>query len=518
MQGDNLVQERDFQRALKASPYEEKDLPQLSAKIGETYTRLTPEQKQQLQELADDLDTYSPEDLQNLKYFLTYLSQNRRRYGEILQKMYAMGVVEEGDVPEEYDPAFFSVLLGLVNQTIAKRKEAGTEQEAPEAPEAPEGFAKGGIASLKAAARKVQAAGRDGDTVLAHINPAEAALLKRMGGAGSINPKTGLPEYKSFFSKIWKFIKKAAPIILPIALGFIPGVNLIAAGFIGSGLGSLIAGAKPKDALKSAIFGGLTAGIGAGISGALSSTGSGFMAGVQNALPSAFGGAPASANAFSNLFNVSGAGAATGAGDPAPAALSRGPLSVDTFGNPVLSAAQMAEGAAPLDAFGNRVLSTAQIAEAAKPASTTGIGSLVDKGVALVQQYPKTSLALAGGLGALVASGMGKKDKAAAPLTKGETAEQLMAENPGRYVFDIANFRPRSTTGMGLFSAAAGGLADQGGKVDGPGTGTSDSIPARLSDGEFVFTAKAVRGAGGGDRMKGAKKMYEMMHKFERTA
>lgn len=29
------------------------------------------------------------------------------------------------------------------------------------------------------------------------------------------------------------------------------------------------------------------------------------------------------------------------------------------------------------------------------------------------------------------------------------------------------------------------------GKVEGPGTGTSDSIPARLSDGEFVFTRKA---------------------------
>ena len=29
------------------------------------------------------------------------------------------------------------------------------------------------------------------------------------------------------------------------------------------------------------------------------------------------------------------------------------------------------------------------------------------------------------------------------------------------------------------------------GEVEGPGTGVSDSIPARLSDGEFVFTKKA---------------------------
>ena len=34
------------------------------------------------------------------------------------------------------------------------------------------------------------------------------------------------------------------------------------------------------------------------------------------------------------------------------------------------------------------------------------------------------------------------------------------------------------------------------GEVEGPGTGTSDSIPALLSDGEFVFTAKSVKHIG----------------------
>jgi len=37
--------------------------------------------------------------------------------------------------------------------------------------------------------------GRYGDTMLAHINPQEAAILKSMGGAGTINPQTGLPEF-----------------------------------------------------------------------------------------------------------------------------------------------------------------------------------------------------------------------------------------------------------------------------------------------------------------------------------
>ena len=55
-----------------------------------------------------------------------------------------------------------------------------------------------------------------------------------------------------------------------------------------------------------------------------------------------------------------------------------------------------------------------------------------------------------------------------------------------------------------------------GGEIMGPGTPTSDSIPAMLSDGEFVMNAKAVRGAGGGDRKKGAQRMYAMMRQFER--
>ena len=68
--------------------------------------------------------------------------------------------------------------------------------------------------------------------------------------------------------------------------------------------------------------------------------------------------------------------------------------------------------------------------------------------------------------------------------------------------------------------AAEGGVMDlqDGGESKGPGTGTSDSIPAMLSDGEFVMTAKAVRGAGGGDRREGARKMYEAMDRLEARA
>ena len=50
------------------------------------------------------------------------------------------------------------------------------------------------------------------------------------------------------------------------------------------------------------------------------------------------------------------------------------------------------------------------------------------------------------------------------------------------------------------------------GEVDGPGTGTSDSIPAMLSDGEFVFTAKATKQIGVDKlrkQMKSAEEEYD---------
>ena len=46
----------------------------------------------------------------------------------------------------------------------------------------------------------------------------------------------------------------------------------------------------------------------------------------------------------------------------------------------------------------------------------------------------------------------------------------------------------------------------------------ADDVPARLSKNEFVMTADAVRGAGGGDINKGAKRMYETMNRLEARA
>jgi hypothetical protein len=49
---------------------------------------------------------------------------------------------------------------------------------------------------LPALAEMIRSKGRGKDTILAHITPKEAALLKRRGGSGTTNPDTGLPEFQ----------------------------------------------------------------------------------------------------------------------------------------------------------------------------------------------------------------------------------------------------------------------------------------------------------------------------------
>ena len=52
-----------------------------------------------------------------------------------------------------------------------------------------------GSMPLKALAKVLAGKGRRGDTMLAHITPKEAKKLKKMGGSGTTNPETGLPEF-----------------------------------------------------------------------------------------------------------------------------------------------------------------------------------------------------------------------------------------------------------------------------------------------------------------------------------
>jgi hypothetical protein len=100
---------------------------------------------------------------------------------------------------------------------------------------------------------------------------------------------------------------------------------------------------------------------------------------------------------------------------------------------------------------------------------------------------------------------------------------------------------PMRYGGMVPMAYATGGnvstedFKKKNGKINGEGTETSDDIPAMLSDGEFVMTGQAVRGAGsfelnanngiitltpngGEDRDKGTQLMYEMMELFAEYA
>jgi hypothetical protein len=83
-------------------------------------------------------------------------------------------------------------------------------------------------------------------------------------------------------------------------------------------------------------------------------------------------------------------------------------------------------------------------------------------------------------------------------ILTGESGNRI----PQRKIDEIKNMvrssvKEKQMTQMGF---NMGGMAEsvryEGGESEGPGTGTSDDIPAMLSDGEFVMTAKATRGAG----------------------
>jgi hypothetical protein len=74
----------------------------------------------------------------------------------------------------------------------------------------------------------------------------------------------------------------------------------------------------------------------------------------------------------------------------------------------------------------------------------------------------------------------------------------------------------------GIVSLAEGGFPRKNGKIKGPGTETSDDIPAMLSDGEFVINARTVRGLGesmgakddSDARERGSSFLYSLQDKY----
>jgi len=117
----------------------------------------------------------------------------------------------------------------------------------------------------------------------------------------------------------------------------------------------------------------------------------------------------------------------------------------------------------------------------------------------------------------------GKVYEIADPVQLAEYNKKLQEYQNPDFRYDTDRVIVRNTDDddeVGILAMANGGSFDDfvDGEVEGPGTGTSDSVPAKLSDGEFVLTAKSVRGAGGGDRDIGAARLYDMMADLEATA
>tara|TARA_R110000744_G_scaffold116153_2_gene217221 strand:+ start:1092 stop:2507 length:1416 start_codon:yes stop_codon:yes gene_type:complete len=93
-------------------------------------------------------------------------------------------------------------------------------------------------------------------------------------------------------------------------------------------------------------------------------------------------------------------------------------------------------------------------------------------------------------------------------------SKNVYAEYPTFRAFEGLN----EPTGfnMGGFVGANRKMFNTGGHITGPGGPKDDLIDAKLSNNEFVFTEKAVRGAGNGSVDKGAENMYQLMNNFER--
>jgi hypothetical protein len=581
-----------------------------------------------------------PEVLALLNSMVDEVLSDPANYAAIRARYMAQGVDEEL-LPEAFDAQLFGALQVALDQL-----------RAPDTMAPPQNFAKGGIASLRPMAQAMADAGRNGDTMVAHISPIEAQILRRIGGSGTTNPTTGMPEFflKKLFKKIGKTIKKFAnttigKIVIGTALFAIAGPAamgifgttaapaLIAAtqGFVAGAGTSLIAGRNFKDSLKAGAIGAVTAGAVTGVTQGASafkpttptgapviesiaavdntagsvdlsaaaaktvdtaaidqasqlarltepSAAQSFAAGPQGPALSSSAIPPAPSIQYGDPFAAPGA-AVTRVSTPIstpPTAVQSGVASLDRAAIDQASlAARLREVGASAGGTGNQAATVSQTAapgffesikgavtpndkigfkQGLKDAFLPGKGKsfteiLQENGInpinateAQLANAKAMAAESAVGLGRqylpLAAAGMGIAGLSGAFSTEqpqlppgyedfmNAPGQRLLEQYPERYGLSFGGVNTMSQTApyqmYRPYGAATGGSTSdfprKNGHINGPGTGTSDDIPAMLSDGEFVFTAKAVRNMGNGSRRKGAKKMYALMKKLEGRA
>jgi hypothetical protein len=124
--------------------------------------------------------------------------------------------------------------------------------------------------------------------------------------------------------------------------------------------------------------------------------------------------------------------------------------------------------------------------------------------------YPPTQMAANGGRIGYQEGGIGDL---ISQVTKQEFFGTPMMANGGRMRYELGSEVPVRKNQAGIKELD---YRDTGGFVPPIGIKErADDIPAMLSNNEFVFTADAVRNAGGGDENLGAKRMYTLMKNLE---
>ena len=233
------------------------------------------------------------EDLTEAIKMLEYVVQSPDTYPEVRMAAIQDGLIDENMFPPQYDEVVIISLLVVLY---------GMQDRL-----AQQGYARGG---LKTAGKQLAHQGQGGDRHLAHINAREAEVLRRMGGQGTVNPNTGLREYKG--------LKNILKIALPIALSFIApvlipyvgtavlgtGASALAQGIVGGALvgagGSALQGVVSGEGLdaKRIGLGALAGGIGGAAPGITESLASQFPNLSEGALRALAGTATGAGSAF----------------------------------------------------------------------------------------------------------------------------------------------------------------------------------------------------------------------------
>ena len=407
------------------------------------------------------------------------------------------------------------------------------------------------------------------------INPEQAVVGV---GIASLNPNTGLEQF-GFFKKIGKKLKKVVAKVAPVAM-LVPGVGTALGGVLG-GIGGL--------ATKIPGIGGALGQAGSFISGKLASAGIPGISQIAKGTAGGFGSIGKGLGSLQGLLGDGPLSGLVGGGQQTPAFdLKSSQLDpntgnfVDAAGNSVDPATYRKYISDPSSipmtgGGGNFNLGRALTGGAGRTPDFIKAGEDILKG-----QFTGGSgsggglgglgnLAKIGGIGAL-AAGLGKlafdeaKDQKGVPLTplttmdatgryniEAEIARRMGQQPPNPVEFgllpegtlpELSGGKPRGMYGGGMVmpmayaeggNVAAEDFERMNGRIDGPGTETSDDIPAMLSDGEFVMTGRAVRGAGsfdmqnqGGiltltpngspDRESGTALMYQLMEAFSGQA